>query len=105
MQKSLLKVFEHSCVAAVGENNQPVMVKIHPLIFLYSGKKIIWSSADFVRLPTDKEIIKEIKKKSEISIWQVLGGKTLVGNHRGQTFLVVGLSGLIVSALCCHNNY
>ncbi len=28
------KVFEHSCVAAVCENNQPIMVKIHPLIFL-----------------------------------------------------------------------
>ncbi len=28
------KVFEHSCVAAVCENNQPVMVKIHPLVFL-----------------------------------------------------------------------
>ncbi len=28
------KVFEHSCVAAVCENKQPVMVKIHPLIFL-----------------------------------------------------------------------
>ncbi len=32
---------------------------------------------------------------SQISIWQdlqdlALGGKTLVGNHRGQTFLVVG---------------
>ncbi len=33
---------------------------------------------------------------SEISIWPlrktwlILGGKTLVGNHRGQTFLVVG---------------
>ncbi len=23
----------------------------------YSGKKIIWSPADFVRLPTDKEMI------------------------------------------------
>ncbi len=30
----LYKVFEHSCVAAVCENNQPIMVKIHPLIFL-----------------------------------------------------------------------
>ncbi len=27
------KVFEHSCVAAVCENNQPIMLKIHPLIF------------------------------------------------------------------------
>ncbi len=28
------KEFEHSCVASVCENNQPVMVKIHPLTFL-----------------------------------------------------------------------
>ncbi len=28
------KVFEHSCVASVCENNQPVMVKFHPLIFV-----------------------------------------------------------------------
>ncbi len=28
------KVFEHSCVAAVCENNQPIMVKIHQLFFL-----------------------------------------------------------------------
>ncbi len=28
------KVFEHSCVAAVCENNQAIMVKIHQLIFL-----------------------------------------------------------------------
>ncbi len=28
------KVFEHSCVAAVCENNQPIMLKIHQLIFL-----------------------------------------------------------------------
>ncbi len=27
------KVFEHSCVAAVCENNQPIMLKIHQLIF------------------------------------------------------------------------
>ncbi len=33
MQKSIYKVFEHSCVAAVCENNQPIMLKIHPLIF------------------------------------------------------------------------
>ncbi len=26
--------FEHSCVASVCENNPPVMVKIHPLIFV-----------------------------------------------------------------------
>ncbi len=24
---------------------------------IYSGKKMIWSPADFVRLPTDKEMI------------------------------------------------
>ncbi len=29
-------MFEHSCVAAVCENNQPIMLKIHPLIFLYN---------------------------------------------------------------------
>ncbi len=34
MQKSLNKVFEHSYVATVCENHQPIMVKIHPLIFL-----------------------------------------------------------------------
>ncbi len=28
------KVFEHSCVAAVCENNQPIMLKINQLIFL-----------------------------------------------------------------------
>ncbi len=28
------KLFEHSCVAAVCENNQPIMLKIHQLIFL-----------------------------------------------------------------------
>ncbi len=28
------KLFEHSCVAAVCENNQPIMVKIHQLILL-----------------------------------------------------------------------
>ncbi len=28
------KVFEHSCVAAMCENNQPIMVKIHPIIYL-----------------------------------------------------------------------
>ncbi len=28
------KVFEHSCVAAVYENHQPIMLKIHQLIFL-----------------------------------------------------------------------
>ncbi len=28
------KVFEHSCVASVCEKNQPVMVKIHPLIIV-----------------------------------------------------------------------
>ncbi len=28
------KVFEHSCVASVCENNKPVMVKIHQLVFL-----------------------------------------------------------------------
>ncbi len=28
------KVFEHSCVASMRENNQPVMVKIPPLIFV-----------------------------------------------------------------------
>ncbi len=28
------KVFENSCVAAVCENNQPIMLKIHQLIFL-----------------------------------------------------------------------
>ncbi len=27
------KLFEHSCVAAVCENNQPIMVKIHQLLF------------------------------------------------------------------------
>ncbi len=27
------KLFEHSCVAAVCENNQPIMLKIHQLIF------------------------------------------------------------------------
>ncbi len=26
-------------------------------VYIYSGGKIIWSPADFVRLPTDKEII------------------------------------------------
>ncbi len=30
-KKSLYKVFDHSCVAAVCENNQPIMLK---LIFL-----------------------------------------------------------------------
>ncbi len=39
------KVFEHSCVAAVCEKIQPIMVKIHPLIFLYS-KKIINSLSE-----------------------------------------------------------
>ncbi len=28
------KVFEHSCVAAVCENNQPIMLQIHQLVFL-----------------------------------------------------------------------
>ncbi len=28
------KVFEHSCVAAVCENNQPIILKVHPLIFV-----------------------------------------------------------------------
>ncbi len=28
------KVFEDSCVTAVCDNNQPIMLKIHPLIFL-----------------------------------------------------------------------
>ncbi len=39
-------VFEHSCVASVCENNQPVMVKIHPLIFFLS-KKIINSLSEW----------------------------------------------------------
>ncbi len=26
-------------------------------IYIHSGKKIIWSPADFVRLPTEKEMI------------------------------------------------
>ncbi len=30
-----LKVFD-CCVGAVSENNQPMKVKIHPLVFLYS---------------------------------------------------------------------
>ncbi len=29
----LYKVFEHSCVAAVCENNQPIMVKINRLVY------------------------------------------------------------------------
>ncbi len=33
------KVFEHSCVAAVCENNQPIMLKIHQLIFFYKTNK------------------------------------------------------------------
>ncbi len=33
---TFITVFEHSCVAAVCENIQPIMVKIHPLIFLQS---------------------------------------------------------------------
>ncbi len=40
------KVFEHSCVASVCENNQPVMVKIHTLIFIRS-KKIINSLSEW----------------------------------------------------------
>ncbi len=31
--------FEHSCVAAVCENNQPIMVKIYPHIFFYNPNK------------------------------------------------------------------
>ncbi len=33
-KKYSYKLFEHSCVAAVCENNQPIMLKIHQLIFL-----------------------------------------------------------------------
>ncbi len=33
-KNNFYKVFEHSCVAAVCENNQPIMLKIHQLIFL-----------------------------------------------------------------------
>ncbi len=33
MQKSLYKVFEHSWMAVVCENNQPIMLKIHQLSF------------------------------------------------------------------------
>ncbi len=33
-KKHFYKVFEHSCVASVSENNQPIMVKINPLFFL-----------------------------------------------------------------------
>ncbi len=40
------EVFEHSCVASVCENNQAVMVKIHPLIFIWS-KKIINSLSEW----------------------------------------------------------
>ncbi len=32
-KKHIYKVFEHSCVATVCENNQPLTVKIHPLIY------------------------------------------------------------------------
>ncbi len=38
-------MFEHSCVASVCENNQPVIVKIHPLIFV--SKKIINSLSEW----------------------------------------------------------
>ncbi len=38
-------MFEHSCVAAVCENNQPIMVKLHPLIF-FNLKKIINSLSE-----------------------------------------------------------
>ncbi len=39
------KVSEHSCVAAVCENNQPIMLRIHLLIYFYL-KKIINSLSE-----------------------------------------------------------
>ncbi len=34
-----------------------IYIYIYIYIYKYSGGKIIWSPADFVRLPTDKEMI------------------------------------------------
>ncbi len=33
-KKHFYKVFEHSCMDAVCQNNQPIMLKIHQLIYL-----------------------------------------------------------------------
>ncbi len=38
-KNNFYKMFEHSCVAAVCENNQPIMGKIHPFIFLNNPNK------------------------------------------------------------------
>ncbi len=34
------KVFEHSCVAALCENNQPIMLKIHQLFYFIKPRAV-----------------------------------------------------------------
>ncbi len=63
------KVFQHSCVAAVSENNQPIVLKIHQLIFYKTNKsQTVFPNELFQILP----LFTSPRGKNPAHMWQSL---------------------------------